>query len=86
MLRVHPSALKHGYSAEDISHALDMAVYEVVIDDDHEPPKLLIIGPDGAGNLLELVGGEVDHDLLIWHADRCRPTYLTLLPKSGGDA
>lgn len=63
-----------------------MAIYEVVVDDDHEPPKLLIIGPDGAGNLLELVGGEFGDDLRIWHADRCRPVYLKLLPKSGGDA
>ena len=86
MLRVQPSALKHGCTIEDISHALDMAVIEVVIDDDHEPPKVLIIGPDGAGNLLELVGGEFGDDIRIWHADRCRPSYLTLLPRSGGDA
>lgn len=63
-----------------------MAVHEVVIDDDHEPPKLLIIGPDGAGNLLELVGGEFGDDLRIWHADRCRSSYLALLPHTGGDA
>jgi hypothetical protein len=51
----------------------------------NDPPKLLIIGPDGAGNLLELIGGELaDGVLLIWHADRCRPTYLELLPKAGG--
>lgn len=85
VLRVTKSALKHGLTAEDISHAVDMALYENVLDTDHDPPKLLIIGPDGAGNLLELVGGEVaENILLIWHADRCRPAYLALLPEVGG--
>ena len=87
MLRVHKSALKHGYSIEDISHALDMALYEAVVDEDHDPPKLLIIGPDGAGNFLELIGGELANgDLLIWHANRCRSDYLDLLPQPGGDS
>ena len=86
MLRVYSSALKHGCTVEDISHAVDMALYENVVDWDNDPPKLLIIGPDGAGNLLELIGGELADDvLLIWHAMRCRPQYLHLLPKKGGD-
>ena len=69
MLRVHESALKHGCTIEDISHAVDMALYEALLDDENDPPKVLIIGPDGAGNLLELIGGELADDvLLIWHA------------------
>ena len=59
MLRVHKSALKHGCTIEDISHAVDMAMYEGILDEDNDPPKLLIIGPDGAGNILELIGGEL---------------------------
>lgn len=86
VLRVLPPALKHGCTIEDISHALDMMLYEIVVDEDHEPPKLLILGPDSAGNLLELVGGEFGDDLRIWHADRCRSIYLQLLPKMGGDS
>lgn len=62
-----------------------MALHEVVIDADNDPPKVLIIGPDGAGNLLELIGGDMADDvLLIWHADSCRADYLRLLPKAGG--
>src|SRR5947208_1060469 len=80
VLRVHKSALKHGYSIEEISHAYDMALYEGEFDPDNDPPKLLIIGPDSAGNLLELIGGDVADDTLIWHADRCRPDYLQQLP------
>jgi hypothetical protein len=86
MLRIHDSALKHGCSREDISHAVDMAQCWNIVDEDSDPPKLLIIGPDGAGNLLELIGGELDDGLLIWHAMPCRPKYLDLLPKPGGDA
>ncbi len=64
-----------------------MELYEGVLDEDHDPPKLLIIGPDSAGNILELIGGELaDGVLLIWHADRCRRAYLDLLPKTGGEA
>lgn len=85
-LRVHDSALGHGLTIESISHAVDMALYDQVIDGDNDPPKILIIGPDAAGNLLELMGGEIAGDvLLIWHAMRCRPQYLALLPPLGGE-
>ena len=85
MLRVHKSALKHGCTIEDISHAADMAMYWDVLDEDNDPPKQLIIGPDSAANMLELIGGVLNGDLWIWHADRCRKSYLTLLPRMGGD-
>lgn len=86
MLRVHDSALRHGCTREDVSHAYDMGLYEGVIDEDADPPKLLIIGPDAAANLLELVGGEFeDGDVLIWHAMKCRKQYLDLLPDPGGE-
>jgi hypothetical protein len=83
MLRVHQSALKHGCTIEDISHALDMELCEKTLDPDNDPPTLLIIGPDGAANILELVGAEYAHDMHIWHADRCRPDFLDLLPRTG---
>ncbi len=84
MLRTHPAAHKHGYSVEDISHAYDMALYEGTLDPDREPPKLLILGPDPGGNILELVGGEFPGDeVLIWHAMPCRPKYHSLLPEQG---
>lgn len=88
-LRVRESALKHGYSIEDISHAIDMALVEVGIDGggDHDPPKRLFIGPDSAGNLLEMIGGDLSGGvLLIWHADTCRSKYFELLPTAGGSS
>ncbi len=86
MLRIHGSALKHGCTREDVSHAYDMALYEGILDDDADPPKLLIIGFDGAARLLELIGAELDNgDVLIWHAMECRKHYLHLLPDPGGE-
>ena len=85
-LRVHKSALKHGCSIEDISHAYDMSLHDQYIDPDNDPPKILIIGPNHVGNLLELIGGELAGAIdLIWHAMPCTAHYLTLLPNSGGE-
>jgi hypothetical protein len=85
VLKATDSALKHGCTYEDISHAYDMATFERYLDQDADPPKVLLIGPDGAGNLLELVGGEfANGDFRVWHAMRCRPQYLVLLPTLGG--
>lgn len=85
VLRIHDSALKHGYTREDISHAYDMYLYEGPLPEDTDPPKLLVIGPDHAANLLELIGGEFENgEVWIWHAMRCRAAYLSLLPGRGG--
>jgi hypothetical protein len=84
VLRVAASATKRGHSIEDISHAYDMAIFEGVVDSDAEPPKVLTIGTDSAGNLLELVGAEqASGDYRISHAMRCRPQYLALLTGGG---
>jgi hypothetical protein len=86
VLRIHSSALKRRWNREEISHAYDMALYEGVLEEDTDPPKLLIIGPDSAGNPLELIGAELENgDVLIWHAMDCRTTYLHLLPTPGGE-
>ena len=75
--------MAHGYDREEISHAIDMRLDEREIDPDNDPPKILFIGPDHSGNLLEVIGGELADVLLIWHADKCSPEYLTLLPPQG---
>ncbi len=86
MLRIHDAALKHGCSREDISHAYDMAIYEAILEEDADAAKLLIIGFDGAANLIELIGAELHNgDVLIWHAMACRKQYLNLLPDPGGE-
>jgi hypothetical protein len=85
VLRIEKSALRHGCTREDISHAYDLATFDKVLDTDSDPPKVLIIGPDSAGSLLELIGGELEEGDVIWHAMPCRKQYLDLLPGTGGD-
>jgi len=86
VLRIKDTALKRKHTREEISHAFDFALAWTVIDDDAEPPKLLFIGPDSAGNLLELIGSDLDGGgTLIWHAMACRSQYLGLLPSQGGE-
>jgi len=69
---------KNDVTEEDVRAALDnLLVYDQV----SEQPKKLLLGFDGSGRLLELVGGINDDGVLvIWHGMKCRPTYLRLLP------
>lgn len=47
-----------------------------------DPPKFLAIGPDHAGNLLEIIWVELaDAVQLVIHAMRLRPTFYDLLPR-----
>ncbi|MPZ54050.1 MAG: hypothetical protein GEU79_15180 [Acidimicrobiia bacterium] len=51
-----------------------------------DPPKILAIGPDHAGNLLEIIWLELaDDDDLVIHAMPLRLTFYHLLPQSRED-
>lgn len=52
-MEVLGSALRHGVEAEDIEHALRNAM--VVEEVGEDPLRYLVLGPDRAANLLELV-------------------------------
>ena len=52
-MEVHDSARKHGVEDEDIRHAIDHAL--AIEDAGEDPDRWLVIGPDRAGNLLEVV-------------------------------
>jgi uncharacterized DUF497 family protein len=52
-VEIHPSARKHGVADEDIRHAIDHALATEDAGDD--PDRWLVIGPDRAGNMLEVV-------------------------------
>lgn len=72
-MRIRNSALRHGITVEDIEHAWEFAVGDLPFDPSHDPPKRLRLGPDHAGNLLELVYLEDDRtDGTIIHAMRLR--------------
>ncbi|MFM7044829.1 MAG: hypothetical protein ACKOYG_04675 [Ilumatobacteraceae bacterium] len=78
---VHSAAHKHGVTRTQIDHAADHLLVLADLDPDSDPPKVLIIGPDAAGNLIELVALVLRHDeLLVIHAMRLRPQFFPLLP------
>lgn len=78
-MEIHPAALKHGPTETSIRHAVEHSLVEA--DDETEAgTRRLIIGPDPAGNLLELLAIETDTgDLLVFHAMTMRPKYRDLL-------
>ena len=81
-MEIHGSARRHGVDDDDIRHAVDRALLVVDVDPDDDPPRALHIGPDRAGNVLELIVLELDEDrLLVIHAMPLRTTYYDLLPR-----
>ncbi len=75
------AALRHGIAAEDIHHAVRNAVVVDEVDDD--PVRYLVLGPDQAGNLLELVVLDRPQGPAVIHAMPMRPKYRRLLLKEG---
>jgi hypothetical protein len=79
-VEIYDSARKHGVSDEDMAHAIANAL--VVADDDEG--KVLYLGPDPSGNLLEVVSVEREKgDEVVIHAMAMRRMYEGLLPESG---
>ena len=80
-MEIHRSARRHGIDDQDIRHAMEHTVVVADIDPDADPPKVLAIGPDRAGNLLEVVVLALARDrLLVIHAMPLRHKYRRLLP------
>jgi hypothetical protein len=81
-----PIGETHGIRDADIRHAAEHPIVVVDLDDDSDPPKVLTIGPDRAGNMLEVIALELaDDELLAIHAMPLRPAFHALLPH-GGDS
>lgn len=72
------SALKHGVDVADIDHAWTNAV-RLVEYEYHGEERLLVIGPDRHGRMLELVAVPTDEPTRIIHADRLRPKFFDYL-------
>jgi len=75
---IHPSTIRHGIAHGDIFHAID---HSLVVDDlGEDPDRWLVIGPDRAGNLPEVVVLiTAEQDELIIHAMPLRAVYRKLL-------
>ncbi len=77
-MEIRKSARKHGITTDEIRHALDHALRLIEFEYDGED-RLLVIGDNGPGTLLELVlVPAADPDRVI-HADRLRPSLFEYL-------
>jgi hypothetical protein len=73
-----PSAFKHGVSEADIHHAITTARYDRMMEGFDD--KVLLLGFNTKGNPLEVVYRRVgDNGMYVFHAMKCRNTYLPLL-------
>ena len=80
---VHRAARKHTVPDEDTTHAASHAImaYPLIDDGQAGPVRDLLLGPDRAGNMLEIVALVLDDNRrLIIHSMPMRPKYRALLP------
>ncbi len=77
-MEIRGSARKHGVDDADIQHAFDNALRFVPFEYDGED-RLLVIGPDDTGRLLELVAVPAGTPTRIIHADGLRPKFYDYL-------
>ena len=79
-VEIHETAYKHGVSTLDIHHVCANSSDIFELDQESYEIKILIIGPDSAGNLLEVIGLEINNQsLLIIHAMKIRKSVINLV-------
>lgn len=77
-VEIHGSARKHGVADQDIVRVIDHAL--AIEDAGEDPDRWLLIGPDTAGNLLEVVVLiTADGTQIAIHAMPMRDKYAKLL-------
>jgi hypothetical protein len=77
-VEIHSAARRHGIADDDMLHAVEHALAVEDLGDD--PDRWLVIGPDRAANLLEVVVlVTVEGVEMIIHAMAIRPAYRRLL-------
>ena len=78
---INESARKHGVSDGDILHAIGQQLVEYEIGDDDPPGRWLVLGPNRAGLMLELIVLVFDDGAeMAIHAMPMRSKYEELLP------
>ncbi|MGI9119291.1 MAG: hypothetical protein ACR2G7_04080 [Acidimicrobiales bacterium] len=79
-MEIYASARKHGIGDVDIDHAIEHAL----VSGDQDDGKVLHLGPDRAGNLLEIVSVLRDDGTeIVIHAMRMRRVYQSFLAEQG---
>jgi hypothetical protein len=79
-VEIHASARRHGVADDDMLHAIQHSLAVEDVGDD--PERWLVIGPDRAASLLELVvlvTGQRDE--IVIHAMPMRPIYERLVKR-----
>lgn len=79
-MEILPSSRRHGIDDEDMQHGVEYALVIEEIGDD--PLRFLVLGPDRAGNLLELVILDRPQGPAAIHAMKMREKYRRYLPGS----
>jgi hypothetical protein len=83
-VEIYRTAHNHGIDATAIVHAISNAITVIDLEPEANPPKVLAIRPDHAGNLLEIIWLELaDGAELVIHAMPLRPAFYDLLPLPG---
>ena len=73
-MEIRQSARRHGIEDADIQHAWANAMRLIEYDYEGED-RLLVIGPDRQGRMLELVAVPAEQPARVIHADRLRPKF-----------
>ena len=76
-LAFRQSAFKHGITPEAIEHAVDNWMFWQ--DNINETANALILGPDHAGNILEILAEPFGDELRVFHAMKAGQKFLELL-------
>ncbi|RNL63199.1 hypothetical protein EFK50_15995 [Nocardioides marmoriginsengisoli] len=77
-MEIAESARKHGITDEAIRHAWEFAIRARRLECDGEE-RLVVIGPDASGTLIELVAVPALVPDLVIHAQRLRKRYYDYL-------
>jgi hypothetical protein len=81
-LSVRSSALKHGITVKSIEHAVTFCVLVDEEFEGSESPKVLVLGHDQAGNIIEVIGIVDKDDLFtVFHAMPARTGYINMLKR-----
>lgn len=78
-MEIAASAYRHGVTDAEIEHAWANAIRLVEYEYEYEAERLLVIGPDATGRLLELVAVPAQAPARIIHADVLRPRFHAFL-------
>ena len=75
IVEFHEAAFRHNICKEDIIHALNHRTHDALIEE--FPDKWAVIGPNRAGNSLELIYSEIDdNSICVYHAMNARDSFV----------